>query len=155
VLSQFSSIPTYFLSLFSIRFYAAGKLEAIQRSFLWGSFGSDFMYHLAKYYQAPVTQEGLAVRDLRLFNEAFLDKWLWRFMNEKCNLWRKVVANKYGEVEFGWFSSTPNVLMVMASTVGVFMDRVPEPKEVSVWVPKISGRKDGDPCLNRKLLGTQ
>jgi len=35
------------------------------------------------------------------------------------------------------------------------MGRVPEPKEVSVRVPKISGRTDGEPYPNRKLSGTQ
>ena len=35
---------------------------------------------------------GLGVRDLRIFNEALLGKWLCRFMNEKGNMWRKVVT---------------------------------------------------------------
>ena len=39
--------------------------------------------------------------------------------------------------------------------LGVFMDRVPEPKGISVRVPKISGRTDGEPYPNRKLSGTQ
>jgi len=39
--------------------------------------------------------------------------------------------------------------------VGVFMDRVPEPKEVLVRVPKILSRKDGDPYPNRKLSGAR
>jgi len=49
-----------------------------------------------------VTQGALGVRNLRLFNEAaLLGKWLWRFLNEKDILWRKVVATKYGEAGFG------------------------------------------------------
>ena len=55
-----------------------------------------------------MVQGGLGVRDLRLFNEALLGKWLWRFLNEKDNFWRKEVATKYGEVGFGWFPSTPS-----------------------------------------------
>lgn len=35
------------------------------------------------------------------------------------------------------------------------MGRVPEPKEISVRVPKISGRTDGEQYPNRKLSGTQ
>jgi len=29
-------------------------------------------------------------------------------MNEKGNLWRKVVAIKYGTTNFGWYPSSPN-----------------------------------------------
>jgi len=50
-----------------------------------------------------VSQGVSIVKDLCLFNEALLGKLSWRFMNEKGNLWRKVVIIKYGEGEFGWF----------------------------------------------------
>ena len=53
----------------------------------------------------PLLLGGLDIRDLRLFNEALLGKWLWRFMTEKDNLWRKVVTIKYGDNGFGWFPS--------------------------------------------------
>ena len=46
--SVLSSIPTYFLSLFPLPSSVAFKLEAIQRNFLWGSFGSDFKFHLVR-----------------------------------------------------------------------------------------------------------
>jgi len=87
----------------------AGKLEAIQRSFLGGSFGSDFKYYFVRWniVKQAVTQGCLGIRDLCLFNEALLGKWFWRFMNEKGNLWRKVVATNYGEAGFGCFPSTP------------------------------------------------
>jgi len=45
----------------------------------------------------PVPKGVLGVRDLTIFNEAFLGNWLWRFMNEKSNLWRRVVCMKFGE----------------------------------------------------------
>jgi len=53
----------------------------------------------------PLYLGGLDIRDLHLFNEALLSKWLWRFMNEKGNLWRKVATIKYGDDGFGWFPS--------------------------------------------------
>ena len=86
----------------------AVKLEEIQRNFLWGSFGSDFKFHLVRWniVKQPLLLGGLGIRDLHLFNEALLGKWLWRFMTEKGNLWRKVVTIKYGEGGFGWSPSS-------------------------------------------------
>ena len=46
--SVLSSIPTYFLSLFPLPVSVTNRLEAIQRKFLWSSFGSDFKFHLVK-----------------------------------------------------------------------------------------------------------
>jgi len=47
--SVLSSIPTYFLYLFPLPSLVAIKLEEIQRKFLWGSFGSDFKFHLVRW----------------------------------------------------------------------------------------------------------
>ena len=104
-----SGIPSYFLSLLPLPVSVANRLEAIQRKFLWGSFGSDFKFHLVnwKVVTQPILGGGLGVRDLRFFNEALLRKWLWRFLNEKGNLWREVVAVKYGTSNLGWLPSSP------------------------------------------------
>jgi len=90
------SIPAHFLSLLPLPVSVANKLEAIQRKFLWGSFGSDVKFHLVRWniIKNPVPEGGLGVRDLRLFNEALLGKWLWRYMNEKDSLWRRVIRSK-------------------------------------------------------------
>jgi len=71
-----SSISTYFLSLLSLPVSKANRLEAIQRKFLWGSFGSDFKFHLVRWnvVKQPISTGGLGMRDLRLFNEALLGK---------------------------------------------------------------------------------
>lgn len=49
-----------------------------------------------------MSQRVLGFSGLCHFNEALLGKRLWRFMNEKGNLWRKVVTIKYCN---GGFSS--------------------------------------------------
>ena len=88
----------------------ANKLEVMQRNCLWGSFGNDFKFYLVRLnvVEQSLSIGGLGLRDLRLFNEALLGKWLWRFMNKKGNLWRKVVAIKFGTTSLGWFPSSPN-----------------------------------------------
>ena len=105
--SVLSSLPTYFLSLFPLPASVANKLESIQRKFLWGSFGGVFKYHLVRWSITKnlIPDGGLGIRDLKIFNEALLGKWLWRYMNEKFSLWRRVVVSKYGAFGLGWFPS--------------------------------------------------
>uniref|UniRef100_A0A7N2LLU4 Reverse transcriptase zinc-binding domain-containing protein n=1 Tax=Quercus lobata TaxID=97700 RepID=A0A7N2LLU4_QUELO len=45
-------------------------------------------------------------RKVRLFNEALLGKWLWRFGLEKDALWRQVIEVKYGYRWGGWCSTS-------------------------------------------------
>ena len=66
--STLSSLPTYYLSLFTISTHVANKIERLQRDFLWG----DSKLHLVgwdKVY-APLKNGGLGVRKLTTFNKA-------------------------------------------------------------------------------------
>ena len=49
---------------------------------------------------------GLAIRNLRYFNEALLGKRLWRFGYEREALWRRVIRAKYGVEEGDWCSNS-------------------------------------------------
>ena len=93
--STLSSLPTYFLLLFTIPTHVANKIEKMQRDFLWG----DSKLHLVGWDKvcAPIANGGLGIRKLITFNKALLGKWLWRFGKEDDRLWRMVVALKYGE----------------------------------------------------------
>ena len=93
--STLSSLPTYFLSLFTIPTHEANKIEKLQRDFLWG----DSKTHLVGWDKicAPIANGGLGIRKLTTFNKALLGKWLWRFGKEEDRLWRRVVASKYEE----------------------------------------------------------
>ena len=96
--STLSNLPTYFLSLFPILASVANRIEKLQWNFLWGSFGDDPKIHLVKWATicSPISSGGLGIGNIRLFNEALLRKWLWRFGIEEDALWRQVIEMKYG-----------------------------------------------------------
>uniref|UniRef100_A0A2N9GH27 Reverse transcriptase domain-containing protein n=1 Tax=Fagus sylvatica TaxID=28930 RepID=A0A2N9GH27_FAGSY len=104
--STLSSLPTYFLSLFTIPASVAQRIEKLQRNFLWGGMGDGMKYHLVRWDQvcSPLDCEGLGVKNLTLFNKALLGKWLWRFGVEVNHLWRRVIVAKYGMEWGGWWS---------------------------------------------------
>ena len=102
-----SSLPTYFLSLFTIPVSVAHRIEKQQRNFPWGGMGEEFKHHLVGWDKVctPKEKGGLGVRNLTLFNKALLVKWLWRFGLEVHHLWRRVLVAKYGVDLGGWRTS--------------------------------------------------
>ena len=104
--STLSSLPTYFLSLFTIPVSVAKRIEKLQRNFLWGGMGEVAKYHLVSWDQvcSPITCGGLGIKNLTMFNKALLGKWLWRFGVEDSHLWRKIIVAKYGMEWGGWCS---------------------------------------------------
>ncbi|KAL0011247.1 hypothetical protein SO802_006355 [Lithocarpus litseifolius] len=99
--STLSSLPTYYLSLFTIPVAVADKLECIQRKFLWWSSEECFKHSLVAWEKvcSPLEMGGLGVRKLVHFNQALLGKWLWKFGLEGTSLWWGVIATKY---QGGW-----------------------------------------------------
>jgi hypothetical protein len=79
--SMLSSLPTYFLSLFTIPKHVAKRIEKIQRNFLWGGLGDGFKHHLVGWNTVcrPIANGGLGIRKAVVTNRALLGKWLWRF----------------------------------------------------------------------------
>ena len=86
--STLSSLPTYFLSLFTIPKAVATRLESIQRNFLWGSSEGSFKYPLVAWEKVclPVEIGGLGIRSVVPFNHVLLGKWLWRYGREVTHL---------------------------------------------------------------------
>ena len=102
--STLSSLPTYFLSLFTIPIAMAARFERIQRNFLWGLSEGSFKYPLVAWYKvcSPIEMGGLGIRNVVSFNQALLGTWLWRYGHEVTHLWQRVISTKYGEGQGGW-----------------------------------------------------
>ena len=62
---------------------------------------------------SPVAHGGLGVRKLRAFNQALLEKWLWRYGLEWNRLGRRVLVAKYGSSDGAGTPTMSMVLMVM------------------------------------------
>jgi hypothetical protein len=106
--STLSSLPTYFLSLFTIPISVVRRIEKLQRDFLWGGMGDEVKHHLVGWDKVCIPKEvgGLGVRSLILTNKALLGKWLWRFGMEGDHLWRRVLMAKFGSDLGGWRTKT-------------------------------------------------
>ena len=96
--STLSSLPTYYLSLFTIPKHVAEGIEKLQRNFLWGGLGDGFKHHLVGWNTVcrPIANGGLGIRRVAVTNRVLLGKWMWRFGREENHLWRQVIAAKYG-----------------------------------------------------------
>ncbi|KAL4348556.1 hypothetical protein GQ457_17G007420 [Hibiscus cannabinus] len=95
--SVLSSLPIYYLSMFQLPACIAGKLNSLISKFIWGN-KEGRTIHWVKWETVckPKIRGGLGLWDLRLKNRALLNKWIWRYGEEKESLWRKVVDAKYG-----------------------------------------------------------
>lgn len=98
--STLAFIPNYYMSLFTIPRAVANDMEAKFRNFRWNDSGDHHRYHLVDWNSIcrPVSCGGLGLRSIRDHNRVMLAKWLWRYGMEKENLWRVVVAARFGEV---------------------------------------------------------
>ena len=102
--STLASISIYQLSLFRMPKIVAKRLEKVQRDFLWGGGSLERKVHLINWEVVCTQKEkgGLGIWKIDLLNKALLGKWIWRFVFEKENLWKKVIEVKYGQEGFGW-----------------------------------------------------
>jgi hypothetical protein len=100
---------TYYLSMFPFPRSVAARIEKLQRDFLWGEIGEDFKYHLLSWSKVctPISEGGLGIRNLLMFNRTLLGKWLWQFGIERDVWWRVAVDSKFDSLWGGQCSLWP------------------------------------------------
>ena len=85
-----TSIPVYFLTVFSLKKWAFKKIDKIRRSFLWkdaeDANGGHCLVHWEKAV-LPKNKGGLGILDLELFSRALHLRWLWFAWKEPDRPW--------------------------------------------------------------------
>lgn len=93
-----ASIPSYYLSIFTIPGSVADKMEVLFRNFLWNDTEDSHRYYLVDWKSIckPKVVRGLRLRSIMDYNKALLVKWLWRFGIDNDSLWHRVVIVRFG-----------------------------------------------------------
>lgn len=86
------------MSFFRAPECAIGKIEALFRRFLWGGEEGKRKIHWVAWSNIckDKSEGGLGLKNLKAFNYALLEKWLWRLRTEDDSLWVKFLQEKYG-----------------------------------------------------------
>jgi hypothetical protein len=99
-------LPTYprIFSLLPLSASVGARIEKLELDFLWGGIGDEFKYHLVRWSKVcnSISEGGLDIRNLVMFNRALLGKWLWCYGIEREAWWRIVVDFKFGSLWGGW-----------------------------------------------------
>ncbi|XP_039060736.1 uncharacterized protein LOC120204786 [Hibiscus syriacus] len=95
--SVLCSLPIYYLSLFKIPVSVLKTLNSLMSNFLWGGGAEKSKIHWVSWLNVcrPKMEGGLGVLNLNLMNRALLEKWAWRFANERGSVWRDLICSKY------------------------------------------------------------
>ncbi|GJW91868.1 RNA-directed DNA polymerase, eukaryota [Tanacetum coccineum] len=92
------SLGVYYFSTFKAPKRISSKLESIRRNFFWGRCSDDKKILWISWDKVIATRDfgGLGIGSLKIYNQAMLTKWWWRFYTEDNALWNKVVRSIYG-----------------------------------------------------------
>jgi hypothetical protein len=102
-----NSLPLFFLSFIKMPVKVWREVVKIQRNFFWGGLSNRNRMCLVKWAEIckPKKDGSLGIKDLRLMNSRLLAKWRWKLLKKDNELWKLVVAAKYGgmfSVMLGW-----------------------------------------------------
>lgn len=101
VQSVHSAMPIYCLSFYKLPKKTICELIRIQRNILWGGSETTKKIPWVSWGKIckPKQEGGLGIKNLELFNEVLLGKWVWRMHIEGNRLWVKVLVSKYGGLD--------------------------------------------------------
>ncbi|MCI08605.1 RNA-directed DNA polymerase (Reverse transcriptase), partial [Trifolium medium] len=93
-----SAIPIFYLSFMKMPVKVWKEVVKIQRKFLWGGLSKKNRTCWVKWDDICKSKQegGLGIRDLRLVNISLLTKWRWKLLSQDNEVWKEVVAAKYG-----------------------------------------------------------
>ncbi|GJZ91285.1 putative reverse transcriptase domain-containing protein [Tanacetum coccineum] len=94
-----ASLGVYFFSIFKSLVSIIKKLESIRRNFFWGEILEEkkIVWVASDKVISPREQGGIGIGSLKVFNQALLVKWWWRFLLEENVLWRKIIVSIHGK----------------------------------------------------------
>ncbi|KAJ3707828.1 hypothetical protein LUZ61_011533 [Rhynchospora tenuis] len=101
------SLPVY---AFSVNLYpkvTIRELTSLARKFFWGKTQKNRFLSMIAWDKItiPVTEGGLGVKDLNIFNNALMLKMVWRIASNQNNLWVQIIKDKYCGIKGFWGSS--------------------------------------------------
>lgn len=102
--SALANLPVYFMSPLKCPMFVVNRIEKLERDFLWQDGDARKKIHLANWNSICQSKKygGLGIKPLKLMNQAFLGKWLWRLRDGSDSLWRDIVLAKYKVGRNGW-----------------------------------------------------
>lgn len=92
-----SSIPLYVMSFMLLPKVVGNSIRA-HLNFLWGGNTSSKKIVWLKWEDLckSFTEGGLGIKKMGEFNKALVAKWVWRFLEGKENLWKKLIRSRHG-----------------------------------------------------------
>ncbi|VFQ89348.1 unnamed protein product [Cuscuta campestris] len=95
--SVLQGIMTFWCKLFIIPTKVMKRVQSICRNFLWGATASYTKRPLVNWEEVclPKTYGGLGLRNMELWNRAYIYNYWWDVANDKKNLWVKWIHERY------------------------------------------------------------